>query len=149
MKKPDLKDGGPVAKKLISEFKAFALKGSVIDLAVGVIIGAAFSKIVSSLVTDIATPFISMFLGGVDFRSWEIVLPQLFNKSEPIKLGIGIFFNTVIEFFILAVVVFIFVKAINKLRKKQDEKPPEPPVPTKQELLLTEIRDLLKERKDK
>jgi len=148
MKKPDIRDGVPAAKKLVGEFKAFAMKGSVIDLAVGVIIGAAFSKIVASIVADIATPIIGIFLGGVDFKTWEVELPRLFNQPDAIMLRIGTFINTVIEFFILAFVVFLFVKGINKLRKKQEEKPPVTP-PTKEELLLTEIRDLLKERKDK
>lgn len=149
MKKPDLKNGKPAAIKLVGEFKAFAIKGNVIDLAVGVIIGAAFSKIVSSVVNDIVMPFVGMFLGGVDFKSWYVELPRFFNQPEPIKMNLGIFINTVIEFLIIAFVVFLFVKAINRFKKKQAEEPPAPAVPTKEELLLAEIRDILKEQKDK
>lgn len=138
-------------KKFASEFREFAVKGSVIDLAVGVMIGGAFSKIVSSFVNDVATPFIGMFLGGVDFKDWVIPLPRLFGQEEPIDLNIGVFVNTVIEFFILALIVFLFVKLINRLKrisKKDEEKKeePKPPEPTKEELLLAEIRDILKER---
>jgi len=138
-------------KKFASEFREFAVKGSVIDLAVGVMIGGAFSKIVSSFVNDVATPFIGMFLGGVDFKDWVIHLPRLFGQEEPIDLNIGVFVNTVIEFFILALIVFLFVKLINRLKrisKKDEEKKeePKPPEPTKEELLLAEIRDILKER---
>lgn len=149
MNKPDLEKGKSSAKKIVGEFKAFAMKGSVIDLAVGVIIGAAFQKIVSSIVNDIAMPFIGMFLGGVDFKTWVIELPRFFNQVDPIYMNIGTFINTVIEFLILALVVFIFVKGINKLRKKQEAKPAEPPAPSNEEKLLAEIRDLLKSQKDK
>ena len=93
-----LKNGKPAAKKIIGEFKAFAIKGNVIDLAVGVIIGAAFSKIVSSIVADIATPFIGMFIGGVNFQDLKINLPQFFGNSNPPVLNVGNFINTVIEF---------------------------------------------------
>lgn len=145
MKKPDIKERATAVKRIAGEFKAFAIKGNVIDLAVGVIIGAAFSKIVSSVVNDIAMPFVGMFLGGVDFQTWNIDLPRFFGQTDQIQLKIGTFINTVIEFLILALIVFIFVKAINKLRRKQ----PEPPAPTNQEKLLSEIRDLLKEQKDR
>ncbi|UOO37680.1 large-conductance mechanosensitive channel protein MscL [Oscillospiraceae bacterium CM] len=135
-------------KKLISEFKSFAMKGNVMDLAVGVIIGAAFSKIISSLVNDIAMPFIGMFLGGVDFSSWVIDLPRFFGQQNPIVLKLGVFINTVIEFLILAVVVFMFIKLINSLKKKEKEAPSAPPEPTREEVLLTEIRDILRDKKD-
>lgn len=136
-------------KKLISEFKTFAIKGNVVDLAIGVIIGAAFSKIIASLVENVATPFVSMFFGGVDFSKWSIELPRLFGQDVVIMMNIGLFINTVIEFFILAVVVFLFVKVINKLKRKQSEAPQAPAVPSNEELLLAEIRDLLKNQKDK
>jgi large conductance mechanosensitive channel len=134
-------------KKLLSEFKTFAVKGNVMDLAIGVIIGAAFSKIISSVVNDIAMPIIGMFIGGVDFSKWIIELPRFFNQPNPIEFKIGIFINTVIEFLILAIVVFAFVKLINKLKKKKEEEPAAPPAPSKEELLLAEIRDILKEKK--
>ncbi len=149
MKKPDLKNGRPAAKKFMGEFKAFAIKGNAIDLAVGVIIGAAFSKIVASIVTDIVMPFVGMLMGGVDFKSWFIELPRFFDQPEPIKMNLGVFINTVIEFLIIAFVVFLFVKAVNRLKKKQDEQPAAPAAPTKEELLLAEIRDILKEQKVK
>jgi large conductance mechanosensitive channel len=133
-------------KKLIKEFREFALKGSVIDLAVGVIIGAAFGKIVSSLVNDIIMPFIGMFLGGIDFSRWEIELPRFFGQPDPIIFKLGIFINTIIEFLILASVIFIFVKAINRAKRKKEETPAVPAAPSKEELLLTEIRDILKDK---
>ena len=136
-------------KKLFKEFKEFAVKGNVIDLAVGVIIGAAFSSIVNSLVKDIAMPIIGMLTGGVDFSTWVITLPRLFGQQEPGTLNIGSFINTVVSFIILALVVFIIVKAINKLKKKEKEAPAAPPAPSKEEVLLAEIRDILKENKDK
>ena len=134
--------------KFISEFKEFALKGNVLDLAIGVIIGGAFSSITSSLVNDIIMPFIGMFLGGVDFSSWSIELPRFFGQPDPILLNIGTFIKTIINFIILALVVFLIVKFVNKLHRKKEETetPPAPPEPTKEELLLTEIRDLLKEK---
>jgi large conductance mechanosensitive channel len=136
-------------KKLLSEFKTFAIKGNVMDLAIGVIIGAAFSKIIASIVNDIVMPFIGMFLGGVNFSTWIIDLPRFFGQVDPIQMKIGIFINTVIEFFILAVIVFAFVKGINRLKRKQETAPAAKPALTNEEVLLTEIRDLLKERKDK
>lgn len=135
-------------KKLLSEFKTFAVKGNVMDLAIGVIIGGAFSKIIASVVADIAMPIIGMFLGGVDFSTWMIELPRFFDQPDPIQFKIGAFINTVIEFLILAIVVFAFVKLINKLKKKKEEEPAAPPAPSKEELLLAEIRDLLKDKKD-
>jgi large conductance mechanosensitive channel len=127
--------------KFIKEFKEFAVKGNAIDLAVGVIIGAAFGKIIASIVKDLVMPFVGMFLGGVNFSTWVIELPRFFNQPEPIYLNLGIFINTVIEFIIIALVIFCFIKAINKLKKKKEEAPP--PGPSKEEQLLTEIRDLL------
>ncbi len=135
-------------KGFIAEFKEFALKGNVIDLAVGVIVGGAFSTITNSLINDLVMPVIGMFLGGIDFSSWVVNLPNLYG-GDPIPMNIGLFINTVINFLVLALVVFMMVKAINKARAKKEEPAPEPapepePEPTKEELLLTEIRDLLK-----
>jgi len=131
-------------RKFFKEFKEFAVKGNVIDLAVGVIIGAAFSKIVSSVVNDIAMPFIGMFIGGIDFKHWVIELPQLFNRAEAITMNLGVFINTVIEFIILSFIIFLFVKAINRIKKKKEDAPGPEPTPSNEEVLLTEIRDLLK-----
>ncbi|MBR2521379.1 MAG: large-conductance mechanosensitive channel protein MscL [Oscillospiraceae bacterium] len=145
-------------KGFIAEFKEFALKGSVVDLAVGVIIGAAFQTIVNSLVNDIIMPFISAIF-KVNFESWKWVLKEAVLDAdgvtvlkEAISVNYGTFIGTIINFIILALVIFLMVKAINKARslKKTDEPEEEPeaePEPTAEEVLLTEIRDLLKEKK--
>ncbi len=138
--------------KFIQEFKDFAVKGNAVDMAVGVIIGGAFGKIVSSIVDDIIMPPIGWLIGGVNFSDLKITLP-----AEKITDGIemkaatinyGSFIQTLIDFVIVAFCVFLLVKAINKLaKKKKDEAPAAPPAPSKEEVLLTEIRDLLKEKK--
>ena len=124
-----------------NEFKKFAFKGNVIDLAVGVVIGAAFGKIVSSLVKDIITPLLGMVLGGVDFTDLKIT----FGKSS---IMYGNFIQTIFDFLIIAAAIFMFVKVFNKLtsRKEEEEKEEEIPEPTKEEELLGEIRDLLKQQ---
>ncbi|WP_048601592.1 large conductance mechanosensitive channel protein MscL [Rubeoparvulum massiliense] len=121
------------------EFKAFAVKGNMLDLAIGVIIGAAFGKIVSSLVNDIIMPIIGLMLGGIDLTALSIPLGDA-------DLMYGAFLQTLIDFFIIAFSIFLFIKFLNKFKKKEEEKAPEAPTPTKEEILLTEIRDLLKER---
>lgn len=145
----------------IEEFKNFAIKGNAMSLAVGVIIGGAFSTITSSLTNDIIMPIVSMFLGGINFSDWYITLPQFFGEKLDADgnvlvntLNYGTFISTVINFLILALVVFWLVKLLNKIteigHKKEApkaEEAPKEPEPTKEELLLTEIRDLLKERK--
>lgn len=144
------------------EFKAFAIKGNAMALAVGTIIGAAFSTITKSLTDDIIMPIVSIFLGGIDFSELKIVLPRLWGEAKFDEAGNeilntlnwGNFISAVINFFILALVVFFLVKALNRLaeagKKKEAEEaaatPPAPPEPTKEELLLTEIRDLLKNK---
>ena len=123
-----------------NEFKKFAFKGNVIDLAVGVVIGAAFGKIVSSLVKDIITPLLGMVLGGVDFTDLKIT----FGKSS---IMYGNFIQTIFDFLIIAAAIFMFVKVFNKLTsKREEEKEEELPEPTKEEVLLGEIRDLLKQQ---
>ena len=148
----------------LKEFKAFALKGNVMDMAVGVIIGGAFGKIVTSLVNDILMPPIGMLLGGVDFKDLKVDLSGIKDAatsivaegaapSEPVYWNYGAFIQQCFDFIILALCVFMLVKLMNKLsnlKKKEEEKaatPPAPPAPTKEETLLTEIRDLLKEKK--
>ena len=131
--------------KFVKEFKEFAVKGNAVDLAVGVIIGAALGKFVSAIVTDLIMPIVGMFLGGVDFSSWKIELPRFFHQPEAINLCIGDFINTAIEFLVIAFVVFCIIKAINKLKKKKEEPAPIP-APSKEEQLLTEIRDLLSQK---
>lgn len=133
----------------LDEFKAFIAKGNAMSLAVGVIIGGAFSTITSSLTNDIIMPVVSMFLGGVDFSAWKLNLPQFFGQTEePITLNYGTFISTVINFLILAFVVFWMVKLFNRAQRKKAEEPvpPAPPEPSAEEVLLTEIRDLMKEQ---
>jgi len=132
-------------KKFLTEFKTFAVKGNMIDMAVGMIIGGAFTAFVNSIVGNIATPLIGILI-GVDFKEWEIILPRIYGNAEPSTLGIGVFLNSIISFVIVAFTVFLFVRTLNKFRKKQEEAPAPPPEPTKEELLLTEIRDILKEK---
>lgn len=130
---------------IIKEFKEFAVKGNVVDLAVGVIIGAAFGKIVSVLVNNVIMPPIGVLLGGTDFSSLAITIKQgVAGVSEPVLLKYGLFINALIDFLIIALVLFFFIKTINILKRTKEEAPPEAPAPTQQEILLTEIRDLLK-----
>ncbi len=129
---------------LIKEFKELAVKGNVIDMAVGIIIGGAFGKIVSSFVSDVVMPPIGVLLGGVNFSQLSITVKEATETTEAVKVNYGIFLNTIIDFIIIAFVIFMVIKAINKLKKQEQEKPAAPPAPTKQEVLLTEIRDLLK-----
>ena len=131
---------------MIKEFKTFAMKGNVMDMAIGIIIGAAFGKIVSSLVGDVIMPPIGLLLGGVDFSTLSITLKHATEGSEAVSLKYGVFINTVIDFLIIAFSIFIVVKIINSMKKKEEEKPAEPPKPTKEEILLTEIRDELRKR---
>lgn len=121
------------------EFKEFAFRGNVLDLAIAVIIGAAFSKIVSSIVDDLMTPLLGMLLGGLDVSS-------LAWTSDEASITYGSFLQSVIDFTIIAFSIFLFIKLLNKFKKKEAEKVEEPPAPSKEEQLLTEIRDLLKEK---
>jgi large conductance mechanosensitive channel len=138
---------------MLKEFKEFIAKGNVVDLAVGVIIGAAFGKIVTSLVDDVIMPPIGKLLGGVDFTNLFISLSGGTYKTlaeakaaGAATLNYGLFLNAVVQFLIVAFVIFLLVRTINKLRKKEEEAPAAEPVPTKEEALLTEIRDILKAR---
>lgn len=132
---------------VIQEFKEFAVKGNVVDMAVGIIIGAAFGKIVSSVVGDVIMPPIGALLGGVDFSSLAITVKEGAGSVPAVVIRYGKFIQTVIDFTIIAFAIFMIVKALNKLKKKEEEAAKEPPAPTNEELLLTEIRDLLKERR--
>jgi large conductance mechanosensitive channel len=131
---------------VIQEFKEFAIKGNMIDMAVGIIIGAAFGKIVSSLVGDVIMPPIGVLLGGVDFSNLAITVQEAVGDTPAVVIGYGKFLQTAIDFTIIALAIFIVVKAINTLKKREEEAPKVEPKPSKEELLLTEIRDLLKER---
>lgn len=135
--------------KFIEEFRQFAIKGNVVDMAVGIIIGAAFGKIVSSLVNDVIMPPIGLAVGGVDFTDLKAVLKSggvdaAGNPVDPVTLNYGAFLQTAFDFLIVAFSVFLLIKAINRLKRTKEEAPAAPPPPTKEEVLLTEIRDLLK-----
>lgn len=133
-----------------SEFKEFAMKGNVVDLAVGVIIGAAFGKIVSAFVDGIVMPLLGLLVGGVDFTKMGIVLKAGDPAANPpvpdLVLAYGAFAQTVFDFIIIAFAIFLAIKAMNKLKRKQAEAPAAPPAPSNQEVLLAEIRDLLKQK---
>ena len=134
-------------KAFFNEFKTFAVKGNMLDMAVGMIVGGAFTALVTSIVSNLATPLIGILI-GVDFSYWTIKLPQLYGNAEPGTLAIGSFLNSVISFIIVAFVVFLFVKALNAFQKKEEDEDPAPPKQSPEELLLTEIRDLLKDKKE-
>ncbi|AVV85179.1 MULTISPECIES: large-conductance mechanosensitive channel protein MscL [Shewanella] len=134
---------------LIKEFKAFASRGNVIDMAVGIIIGAAFGKIVSSFVADVIMPPIGIILGGVNFSDLSIVLQAAQGDAPSVVIAYGKFIQTVIDFTIIAFAIFMGLKAINTLKRKEEEAPKAPPAPTKEEELLSEIRDLLKAQQEK
>ena len=131
---------------MLKEFKAFAVKGNVVDMAVGIIIGVAFGKIVSSFVADVLMPPIGMLIGGVDFSNLVITLKAAEEGVEAVTLRYGMFIQAVFDFVIVAFAVFMAVKALNSLRKKEAKTPAAPPAPSAQEQLLTEIRDLLKQK---
>ncbi|KAB0483393.1 large conductance mechanosensitive channel [Pseudomonas reinekei] len=129
---------------VISEFKAFAVKGNVIDMAVGIIIGAAFGKIVTSFVGDVIMPPIGLLIGGVDFSDLAITLKAASGDAPAVVLAYGKFIQSLIDFVIVAFAIFMGIKAINQLKREEAVAPKLPPVPTKEEELLGEIRDLLK-----
>jgi large conductance mechanosensitive channel len=130
---------------MFKEFKKFVMRGNVMDLAIGVIIGAAFKDIVTSLVNDILMPVIGIFLGKVDFSSLKIVIEEAVGETPELAIYYGNFIQNVVNFLIIAFVIFLMVRAINRLsEKKEEEVPPAPPEPTEEVLLLREIRDNLK-----
>lgn len=148
MDQKDVKDNAQKAegafKKIVGEFREFIARGNVMDMAVGLIVGSAFTAIVTSLVNDIVMPFIGMILAGVNFSSLGVTIPW---GNHPF-IAFGNFINAVITFLLTALCVFIIVKFINLFHRKKKEEPAVPPEPSKEELLLTEIRDLLKEQKE-
>jgi len=131
---------------MLQEFKAFAMRGNVVDMAVGIIIGGAFGKIVSSFVADVIMPPIGLLLGGVDFSDLAITLKSAEEGQPAVMLKYGMFINTVIDFLIIAFAIFMVIKGMNALKKKEEEKPVAPPEPPADVKLLTEIRDLLKKQ---
>ncbi len=129
---------------MMKEFKEFAMKGNVMDMAVGIIIGSAFGKIIASLVTDVIMPPVGILLGGVDFSNLSFVLKEATEVAEAVTLNYGMFINTVVDFTIIAFAIFIMIKAINSAKKKEEEKPAVPPKPSEEVVLLKDIRDALK-----
>lgn len=120
------------------------MRGNVVDMAIGIIIGAAFGKIVSSFVKDIMMPPIGLLIGGVDFTDLQYVLKEAVGEAEAVAINYGMFIQTIIDFLIVALAIFVAIKVMEKLKKKEEEKPAEPAKPTKEEELLMEIRDVLK-----
>jgi len=133
-------------KKFFNEFKTFAIRGNMLDMAVGIIVGGAFTALVTSIVTNIASPLIGILI-GIDMQALEIVLPRPYGNAPPTVLAIGVFLDNLISFVLIAFTVFLFVKALNNFKKKQEDTPPSAPEPTREEVLLAEIRDILKEQK--
>ena len=129
---------------MVKEFKDFAMKGNVLDMAVGIVIGAAFGKIIASLVADVIMPPIGILLGGVDFASLAWVIKEATEAAEAVTLNYGKFIMTIIEFGIIAFSIFMVIKGMNNSKKKEEEKPAEPPKPSEEVLLLKDIRDALK-----
>ncbi len=140
--------------KFIQDFKEFALKGNVIDMAVGVIVGGAFGKIVSSLVNDIIMPLVSVITGGDGFANMKYIITPAQEATaegvaavEEVAVNYGMFIQNIVDFFIIAFSIFVALKVVMKFKKKEEEAPAEPPAPSNEEVLLTEIRDLLKKQK--
>lgn len=131
---------------ILNEFKEFAVKGNAIDLAVGVVIGAAFGKIVTSLVNDVIMPPIGLLVGGVDFSYLAVTLRDKTDAAPAVILRYGVFINSIIDFLIVALAIFALVKGINTLRRSKEEAPAAPPAPTREEELLMQIRDALVKR---
>ena len=135
--------------KFMTEFREFAMRGNVVDMAVGIIIGAAFGKIVSSFVADVIMPPLGLALGGVDFSDLAITLQAATEGAAAVTLNYGKFIQTVVDFLIVAMAIFVAIRVMNRLKRKEEEKPaapPPPPEPSAEEKLLAEIRDLLKSR---
>lgn len=128
---------------MMKEFKEFAVKGNVVDMAVGIVIGVAFGKIVTALVSGVIMPPIGVLLGGSDFSDLAIVIKEAVGEAPAVVISYGSFIQTLIDFTIIAFVLFMFVKGINRLRKKEEEAPKAPVAPSAEVVLLTEIRDLL------
>jgi large conductance mechanosensitive channel len=140
----DSKEGGFM--KVLQEFKQFAVRGNVVDMAVGIVIGVAFGKIVSSLVGDVVMPAAGVLLGGVDFTDLNILLKEAVGDAPEVVLGYGKFLQAIVDFVIVAFAVFVLVKAINTLKRKEEAKPAPVPEPTPEVRILAEIRDILKQK---
>lgn len=132
---------------MLKEFKKFALKGNVIDLAVGVIIGGAFGKIVTSLVNDVIMPVLGILIGGINFRNLKFVITPAIGDAAEVAILYGAFIQSVVDFLIIAFSIFLFIKLLAFRKKKESEAPPAPPAPAREVVLLEEIRDLLKSKR--
>lgn len=130
--------------RMMSEFREFAMRGNVVDMAVGIVIGGAFGKIVSSFVNDVLMPPLGILIGGVDFKDLSLTLKAAAEGAQAVSLNYGTFIQAVVDFLIVAFAIFMMIKAMNALKKKEEEKPAEPPKPSAEVALLGEIRDLLK-----
>ena len=131
---------------MMEEFKTFAMRGNVIDMAVGIVIGGAFGKIVSSFVADVIMPPIGVIVGGVNFSSLAITLKDAVGETAAVTINYGNFIQTVFDFLIIAFAIFMVIRGMNSLKKKEEEAPAEPPAPSNEEILLTEIRDALQKK---
>ena len=129
---------------MFKEFKEFAMRGNVVDLAVGFILGGAFSTIVKSLVDHIIMPPIGLLIGGIDFSSLAITLKEATEEADAVVIGYGVFINNVLSFIIVAFALFLVIRAMNQLKREEEEAPAEPPAPPRSEVLLEEIRDALR-----
>lgn len=134
---------------MLKEFRDFAMRGNVVDLAVGVIIGTAFGKIVSSLVADIIMPPLGLLIGGIDFKQFSVTLRDASGEVPAVIMHYGSFVQSVFDFVIVAFAIFMAIKVINKLNRKKEEAAPAPKGPSQEEVLLSEIRDLLKQQNDR
>ena len=131
---------------MLQEFKKFAMRGNVVDMAVGIIIGAAFGKIISSFVADVLMPPIGLLIGGIDFSNLAITIKAAAGGAAAVTLNYGKFIQSVVDFLIIAFAIFMAIKGMNTLKKKEEEAPAPPPAPSTEEVLLGEIRDLLKQK---
>jgi large conductance mechanosensitive channel len=131
---------------MLKEFKEFAMRGNVLDMAVGIVIGGAFGKIVSSLVNDVLMPPLGLLVGGMDFSKLAVTLKEAVGDVAAVQLKYGMFIQQIVDFLIVAFAIFMVVKGMNSLKRKQVEAPAAPPAPPRQEVLLEEIRDLLRKR---
>jgi len=131
---------------MMQEFKTFAMRGNVVDMAVGIILGGAFGKIVSSFVADVIMPPIGLLIGGVNFTSLSVTMKEAVGDAAAVTLNYGKFIQSVVDFLIIAFTIFMVIKIMNKMKKKEEQAPASPPPPSNEETLLTEIRDLLKQK---
>ena len=131
---------------MLQEFKTFAMRGNVVDLAVGIVVGGAFGKIVSSFVADVIMPPIGLIIGGVNFTNLTITIKEAAGDAAAVTINYGNFIQTLFDFLIIAFAIFMVIKGMNSLTKKKEEAPAEPPAPTREEMLLTEIRDALQKK---